>query len=173
MCRSQKKYNQCILIFDGNCTREFLDFVKVKASKKTFTKYFVPANYSKLIDFKDNASYFTGFNLIINLGEAKVLLGRKKVKNSIEASRALFEKRKSEINLTIVTDGPNTTCGVSEKELAKVKPNKIKDSTSRLGAGDAFFAYLLSYKEMNPDASLKDILFYANKKTQKYLNCSG
>ena len=45
----------------------------------------------------------------------------------------------------------------------------IERNVSRLGAGDAFFAYFLSYKELNPKASLLEILSAADKKTQEFL----
>ena len=63
-------------------------------------------------------------------------------------------------------------CGVSNKEVAKVQPEFIEGTTSRLGAGDAFFAYFLSYKELNPLASLKKSLYAANRKTQDYLKAN-
>ena len=66
----------------------------------------------------------------------------------MDASIAIFEKIRTETSLTIVTDGPNIACGVSNKEVAKVQPEVIRGTTSRLGAGDAFFAYFLSYKEL-------------------------
>ena len=47
------------------------------------------------------------------------------------------EKIRTETSLTIVTDGPNIACGVSNEEVAKVQPKVIR-YYSRLGAGDAF-----------------------------------
>ena len=85
------------------------------------------------------------------------------------ASKAIFEKIKTETSLTIVTDGPNITCAVSNEGVAKVQPDVVRGSASRLGAGDAFFAYFLSHKELNPTASLKKSLNFANRKTQNYL----
>ena len=90
----------------------------------------------------------------------------------MEASIAIFEKIRAETSLIIVTDGPNTACGVSNEEVAKVQPEVIGGTTSRLGAGDAFFAYFLSFKELNPSASLKKSLNAANKKTQNYLKAN-
>ena len=90
----------------------------------------------------------------------------------MDASIAIFEKIRTETSLTIVTDGPNIACGVSNKEVGKVQPEVIRGTNSRLGAGDAFFAYFLSYKELNPSASLKKSLYAANKKTQNYLKAN-
>ena len=40
ICLEHKKENSdAIFIFDGNCTRELLDYVKKEASEKIFTKY--------------------------------------------------------------------------------------------------------------------------------------
>ena len=170
ICAMHKQsHTKAILIFDGNCPREFFDFVKKETEGEIFTKYFIPANFSKLTEFKNDAHYFKGFNLFINLREANVLIGSPSFNNSIDASKAIFEKIKTETNLIIVTDGPNITCGVSKKQIARVKPNVIKQKTSRLGAGDAFFAYFLSYKELNPDASIKESLSAADEKTQTFL----
>ena len=160
---------KAILIFDGNCPRQFLDFVKKEAKKEIFTKYFIPANFSKLAEFENDAKYFKGFNLFLNLREANVLIGSKSINNSIDASQVIFKKIKTEKNLIIVTDGPNVACGVSKKQIARVKPNVIQENVSRLGAGDALFSYFLSYKELNPDASLKESLSAANKKTYQFL----
>ena len=170
ICLAHKKEkSEAIFIFDGNCTREFLDYVKEEAGEKIFTKYFIPANFLKLAAFKNDANYFKGFNLFINLKEANILIGSKKLKNAMDASIAIFEKIRTETCLTIVTDGPNLACGVSNEEVAKVQPEVIKGTYSRLGAGDAFFAYFLSYKELNPSASLKKSLRAANRKTENYL----
>ena len=170
ICLAHKKKNSdAIFIFDGNCTREFLDYVKEEASEKIFTKYFIPANFLKLAAFKNDANYFKGFNLFINLKEANVLIGSKELRNAMDASIAIFEKIRTETCLTIVTDGPNIACGVSNEEVAKVQPEVIRGTYSRLGAGDAFFAYFLSYKELNPSASLKKSLHAANRKTENYL----
>ena len=170
ICLAHKNENSdAIFIFDGNCTREFLDYVKEEASEKIFTKYFVPANFLKLAEFKNDANYFKGFNLFINLKEANILIDSKKLDNAMDASIAIFEKIRTETSLTIVTDGPNIACGVSNKEVAKVQPEVIRGTYSRLGAGDAFFAYFLSYKELHPSASLKKSLYVANRKTQIYL----
>ncbi len=173
ICSARKDENSnAIFIFDGNCTREFLDYVKKETSEKIFTKYFIPANFLKLAEFKNDASYFKGFNLFINLKEANILIHSKKLKNATDASIAIFEKIRTETNLTIVTDGPNIACGVSNEEVVKVQPKVIIGSTSRLGAGDAFFAYFLSYKEVNPLASLKKSLNAANRKTYNYLKAN-
>ena len=86
--------------------------------------------------------------------------------------KAIFEKIKTETSLTIVTDGPNIACGISSEGVAKVKPTDIRSNISRLGAGDAFFAYFLSYKELHPEASLKKSLQMANQKMQKYLKAN-
>ena len=170
ICLTHKNENsKAIFIFDGNCTREFLDSVKKEASEKIFTKYFIAANFSKLAEFKNDAIYFKGFNLFINLEEANILIDSKKLKNARDASIAIFKKIGTETCLTIVTDGPNFACGVSNEEVAKVQPEVMRGTTSRLGAGDAFFAYFLSYKELNPLASLKKSLNAANRKTQNYL----
>ena len=90
----------------------------------------------------------------------------------MDASIAIFEKIRTETSLTIVTDGPNIVCCVSNEGVAKVQPEAIKGTASRLGAGDAFFAYFLSYKELNPSASLKKSLYAANRKTQNYLKAN-
>ena len=173
ICSAHKNENSdAIFIFDGNCTREFLDCVKKEASEKIFTKYFIPANFLKLAEFKNDAIYFKGFNLFINLKEANILLDSQKLNNAMDASIAIFEKIRTETNLTIVTDGPNIACGVSNEEVAKVQPEVIRGSTSRLGAGDAFFAYFLSYKELNPSASLNKSLYAANRKTRNYLTAN-
>ena len=173
ICSAHKNENSnAIFIFDGNCTREFLDYVKKEASEKIFTKYFIPANFSKLAEFKNDVVYFKGFNLFINLKEANILIDSKKLGNAMDASIAIFEKIRTETSLTIVTDGPNIACGVSNKEVAKVQPEVIRGTYSRLGAGDAFFAYFLSYKELHPSASLKKSLYAANRKTQNYLNAN-
>ena len=55
----------------------------------------------------------------------------------MDASIAIFEKIRTETSLTIVTDGPNIACGVSNEEVAEVQPKVIKGTRSRLGAGDA------------------------------------
>ena len=165
----RKSKNKAIFIFDGNCSREFLVFAKKQASDDIFTKYFIPANFSKLSEFKDDASFFKGFNLLINLKEANILVHTKNLKNSEEASKAIFEKIKTKKCLTIVTDGPNIAYGVSNEEVAEIRPKIIKSKVSRLGAGDMFFAYFLSYRELNPTASLTKILNIANKKTHIYL----
>ncbi len=173
ICLEHKNENSnAIFIFDGNCTREFLDYVKKEAREKIFTKYFIPANFLKLAEFKNDAIYFKGFNLFINLKEANILIDSKKLKNAMDASIAIFEKIKTETNLIIVSDGPNIACGVSNEEVAKVQPEVIRGNTSRLGAGDAFFANFLSYKELNPSASLKKSLYEANRKTQNYLKAN-
>ncbi len=173
ICLAHKNENSnAIFIFDGNCTREFLDYVKKEASETIFTKYFIPANFLKLAEFKNDAIYFKGFNLFINLEEANILIDSKKLKNAMDASIAIFEKIRTETSLTIVTDGPNIACGVSNEEVVKVQPEVIRGSTSRLGAGDAFFAYFLSYKELNPAASLKKSLYSANRKTRNYLKAN-
>ena len=78
-------------------------------------------------------------------------------------------KNKTKKCLTIVTDGPIIAYGVSNEEVVKVQPEVIRGTTSRLGAGDAFFAYFLSYKELNPAASLKKSLHAANRKTHNHL----
>ena len=163
---------KCMYIFDGNCTREFLNYVKKEASEKIFTKYFIPANFSKLAEFKNDVIYFKGFNLFINLKEANILIDSKKFSDAVDASIAIFEKIRTETSLTIVTDGPNIACGVSNEGVAKVQPEVIKGTASRLGAGDAFFAYFLSYKELNPSASLEKSLYAANKKIQNYLKAN-
>ncbi len=90
----------------------------------------------------------------------------------MDASIAIFEKIRTETSVTIVTDGPNMACGVSNEEVAKVQPDVIRGTNSRLGAGDAFFSYFLSYKELNPSASLKKSLYVANRKTQNYLKAN-
>ena len=71
--------------------------------------------------------------------------------------------------MIIVTDGPNVACGINKKQIAKVNPNVIEKNVSRLGAGDALFSYFLSYKELNPNASLKESLSDADKKTHMFL----
>ncbi len=170
ICSVHKNNNsEAILIFDGNCPREFLDYVKKEANKEIFTKYFIPANFLKLTEFKNNAVYFKHFNLFINLKEANILISSKKLKNAMDASKAIFEKIKTDKSLVIVTDGPNIACGVSSEGVAKVQPAIIRSSASRLGAGDTFFAYFLSHKELNPAASLKKSLDVANRKTKNYL----
>ncbi len=170
ICLAHKNENSdAIFIFDGNCTREFLDYVKEEAREKIFTKYFIPANFLKLAEFKNDANYFKGFNLFINLKEANILIDSKTLENAMDASIAIFEKIRTETSVTIVTDGPNIACGVSNKEVAVVQPEVIRGTYSRLGAGDAFFAYFLSYKELHPSASLKKSLYVANRKTQIYL----
>ena len=165
----KKSHTHATLIFDGNCPREFLDFVKREAKASIFTKYFIPANFSKLSEFENDLKYFKGFNLFINLKEANILLGSEFLNNSVDASKAIFKKTKTETNLVVVTDGPKVACGVTKKQIARLKPNVIEDNLSRLGAGDAFFAFFLSYKEVNPNASLKEILYVAAKKTQEFL----
>ena len=90
----------------------------------------------------------------------------------MDASIAIFKKIRTETSLTIVTDGPNIACGVSNEEVAKVQPEVIRETASRLGAGDAFFAYFLSYKELNPAASLKKSLYAANRKTHNHLKAN-
>ena len=165
----KQSHTDAILIFDGNCPREFLDYVKKEAKEQIFTKYFIPANFSKLTEFKNDPQYFKGFNLFINLKEANILLGSVFCNNSLDASKTIFEKIKTETNLIIVTDGPNVACGINKKQIAKVKPNVLEKSVSRLGAGDALFSYFLSYKELNPDASLKESLSNADKKTHMFL----
>ena len=165
----EKNHNCATLIFDGNCPREFLDFVKKEAKEDIFTKYFIPANFSKLAEFKNDPGYFKGFNLFINLKEANILIGSEFFINSVDASKAIFKKTKTETNIVVVTDGSKVACGVTKKQIAKVKPTVIKENVSRLGAGDAFFAYFLAYKEVNPNASLKEILSAADKKTQEFL----
>ncbi|MDC3075767.1 PfkB family carbohydrate kinase [Paracoccaceae bacterium] len=170
ICSIHEKNHDCAtLIFDGNCPREFLDFVKKEAKEDIFTKYFIPANFSKLAEFKNDPEYFKGFNLFINLKEANILIGSEFFINSVDASKAIFKKTRTETNLVVVTDGPKVACGVTKKQIAKLKPSVIKDNLSRLGAGDAFFAYFLSYKEINPNASLTEILYVADKKTQEFL----
>ena len=69
----------------------------------------------------------------------------------------------------VLSEGPNVACGVTKGQIVEVKPSVIKATISKLGAGDAFFAYFLSYKEVNPNASLKEILSAADKKTQEFL----
>ena len=82
ICSAHKNENSnAIFIFDGNCTREFLDYVKEEAREKIFTKYFIPANFSKLAEFKNDVIYFRGFNLFINLKEANILIDSKKLSN--------------------------------------------------------------------------------------------
>lgn len=170
ICLMHKKNHTCAtLIFDGNCPKEFLDFVKKEAKKSIFTKYFIPANFSKLSEFQNDPEYFKGFNLFINLKEANILLGSEFLNNSVDASKAIFKKTKTETNFVVVTDGPNVACGVSKKQIAKVKPGVIENNVSRLGAGDAFFAYFLSYNELNPYAPLNEKLSAADKKTQEFL----
>ena len=170
ICKEHRKSkNKAIFIFDGNCSRDFLVFAKKQTSDDIFTKYFIPANFSKLSEFKDDASFFKGFNLLINLKEANILVHTKNLKTSEEASKAIFEKKKTKKCLTIVTDGPNIAYGVSNEEVAEIRPKIIKSEVSRLGAGDMFFAYFLSYRELNPTASLTKILNIANKKTHRYL----
>ncbi len=170
ICSMHKKnHTSATLIFDGNCPREFLDFVKKETPEGIFTKYFIPANFSKLTEFKNDPEYFKGFNLFINLKEANILLGSEVQNNSVDASKAIFKKTETATNLVVVTDGPNVACGVNKKQIAKVKPSMVEGRMSRLGAGDAFFAYFLSYKELNPDASLKQSLSAADKKTQEFL----
>ena len=170
ICLIHKQSNtDAILIFDGNCPKELLDCVKKEAKERIFTKYFIPANFSKLTKFKNDAQYFKGFNLFINLKEANILLGSSFCDNSVDASKIIFEKIKTETNLIIVTDGPNVACGINKKQIAKVKPNVIKQDVSRLGAGDALFSYFLSYKELNPNATLKESLSDADKKTHMFL----
>ena len=170
ICSMHKKNDTCAtLVFDGNCPRDFLDFVKKEAKEDIFTKYFIPANFSKLSEFKNNPEYFKGFNIFINLKEANILLGSQSLNNSVDASKAIFKKIKTETNFVVVTDGPNVACGITKKQIAKVKPSVLEGNVSRLGAGDAFFAYFLSYKEVNPVASLKEILSAADKKTQEFL----
>ena len=174
ICSTHKKDNhKAIFIFDGNCTRDFLDFVKKEADEKIFTKYFIPANFSKLMQFENDAIYFKGFNLFINLKEANILLGSRKLTSSEHASKAIFKIIKTENCLTVVTDGPNVACGVNNEGVAKVRPEVINSSISRLGAGDAFFAYFLSHKELNPKVSLAKSLNFANKKTEIYLKANG
>ena len=90
----------------------------------------------------------------------------------MDASIAIFEKIRTETSLTIVTNGPDIACGVSNEGVAKVKPEVIRGTASRLGAGDAFFAYFLSFRELNPSASLKKSLCAANRKTQNYLKAN-
>ena len=173
ICSAHKNENSnAIFIFDGNCTREFLDYVKQEASEEIFTKYFIPANFLKLAEFKNDAIYFKGFNLFINLKEANILLDSKKSKNAMDASIAIFKKIRTETNFTIVTDGSNIACGVSNEEVATVQPKVIGGTYSRLGAGDAFFAYFLSYKELNPSASLNKSLYAANRKTRDFLKAN-
>ena len=99
-------------------------------------------------------------------------MNSKKFKSAMDASIAIFEKIRTETCLTIVTDGPNIACGVSNEEIAKVQPEVIKGTYSRLGAGDAFFAYFLSYKELNPSASLKKSLYAANRKILNHLKAN-
>ena len=173
ICLAHKNENSdAIFIFDGNCTREFLEYVKKEASENIFTKYFIPANFLKLAEFKNDAIYFKGFNLFINLKEANILIDSKQFKNAMDASIAIFEKIRTDTSLSIVTDGPNIACGVSNEGVAKVQPEVIKGNASRLGAGDAFFAYFLSYKELNPTASLKKSLYAANRKTHNHLKAN-
>ena len=100
------------------------------------------------------------------------MIHSKNLKNSEEASKAIFEKIKTKKCLTIVTDGPNIAYGVSNEELVGVQPKIIKSNTSRLGAGDAFFSYFLSYKEIYPEESLEKVLFIANQKTQNFLKAN-
>ena len=170
ICSAHKKENEnAILIFDGNCSREVLDYVKIAATEKIFTKYFIPANFSKLTDFKNEILYFRGFNLIVNLNEANILMGSKHLKNSEDAAKAIFEKIKSEKCLAIVTDGPNAVCAITNGEVEILRPKVLRGNASRSGAGDAFFAYFLSYKELNPGVSLKKSLEVAIQKTLKYL----
>ena len=165
----EKSHSHATLIFDGNCPKELLDFVKKRANEDIFTKYFIPANFSKLSEFKNNIEYFKGFNLFVNLKEANVLLESQFFYNSVDASKAIFKYINTKTNLVVVTDGPKVACGIAENQIAKVKPSVIEENVSRSGAGDAFFAYFLSYKELNPYAPLKEILNAANKKTQKFL----
>ena len=170
ICSAHKKENEnAVLIFDGNCTKELLDYVKTATREEIFTKYFIPANFSKLTDFKNEIFYFKGFNLIVNLNEANILMGSKNLTNSEDAAKAIFKKIKSEKCLAIVTDGPNTVCGVTNGEVEILRPKVIRSNASRSGAGDAFFAYFLSYKELNPGVSLKKSLRVAIQKTLKSL----
>ena len=74
--------------------------------------------------------------------------------------------------MNIVTDGPNIACGVSNEGVAKVQPEIITGKASRLGAGDAFFAYFLSYKGIKSRASLKKSLYAANRKTHNHLKAN-
>ena len=165
----RKLDTDAILIFDGNCPRDFLDYVKEKTRESIFTKYFVPANFSKLSEFQGEAMYFSGFNLILNIEEAKVLMGTKYFKSSVDASKAIFKEIISSKCLAIVTNGPNILCGVNNKELVKLKPSKIHGNVSKLGAGDYFFSNFLSFQETNPGALLEEVLHYAKEKTYKYL----
>ena len=170
ICLMHEKSHSCAtLIFDGNCPTDLLDFVKKRASEDMFTKYFIPANFSKLSEFKNNLKYFKGFNLFVNLKEANILLEPHFSNNSVDASKAIFRNINTETNLVVVTDGPKVACGITKNQIAKVKPSVIKKNVSRLGAGDAFFAYFLAYKELNPYSSLKETLNAANKTTQKFL----
>ena len=82
------------------------------------------------------------------------------------------EKIKTENCLAVVTDGPNVACGINNEGVAKVRPEVINSTLSRLGAGDAFFAYFLSHKELNPKVSLEKSLNVANKKTKQYLEAN-
>ena len=97
------------------------------------------------------------------------MIGSKFRKNSVDASKAIFKKIETATNVVVVTDGPNVACGVNKEQIVKVKPCMIERNISTLGAGDAFFAYFLSHKELNPDASLREILSSADKKTQEFL----
>ena len=72
----------------------------------------------------------------------------------------------------MVTDGPNIACGVNNEGVTKIRPKFINSNISRLGAGDAFFAYFLSNIELNPKVSLEESLNFANKKIQQYLKAN-
>ena len=72
----------------------------------------------------------------------------------------------------MVTDGPNVACGVNNEGVTKIRPKFINSNISRLGAGDAFFAYFLSSIELSPKLSLENSLNIANKKTQQYLKAN-
>ena len=115
-----------------------------------------------------------GINLIYKTSFDKANRTSLKGKRGIGLDKSLpiFDKIKTEKSLVIVTDGPNITCGVSCEGVAKVRPEIISRSVSRLGAGDAFFAHFLAYRELNPAASLKKSLSAANRKTKQHLQAN-
>ena len=61
-------------------------------------------------------------------------MNSKKLKNAMDASIAIFEKIRTETCLTIVTDGPNIACGVSNEEVAKVQPEVIRGTCIKIGS---------------------------------------
>ena len=162
--RNKKNHSSATLIFDGNCPREFLDCVKKETTEDIFTKYYIPANFSKLIEFKNEPEYFKGFNLFINLKEANILLGSKFQKNSVDASKAIFKKIETATNVVVVTDGPNVACGINKEQIVKVKPNMIVGNVSRLGPAMLFLpTFFLTKLNLCITKEL-----YHNKKTQEF-----